>query len=79
MLARAAQIVESGVNLIVLLALSDSGRPGFHDEHAKALAAMGCPVFACTPDLFPDLMAAALKREDISGWAAAREIACVRA
>ncbi len=79
MLARAAEIVESGVNLIVLLALSDDGRPGFDEQHAKAFAAMGCPVFACTPDQFPDLMAAALKREDISTWAAAREIACVRA
>lgn len=78
MLARAAQIVESGVNLIVLLALSDSGRSGFDEEHAKAFAAMGCPVFACTPDQFPDLIAAALKREDISNWAAARDIACVR-
>jgi Mg-chelatase subunit ChlD len=79
MLERAAALVASGVNLIVLLALSDHGRPSYDANHAGKLAALGCPVFACTPDLFPDLMAAALRREDISAWAAAREIALVRA
>jgi hypothetical protein len=39
---------------------------------------MGCPVFACTPDQFPELMATALKRGDIWEWAAARDIALVR-
>jgi VWA domain containing CoxE-like protein len=79
MLARAAALVASGVNLIVLLALSDDGRPGYDANHAGKLAALGCPVFACTPGLFPDLMAAALRREDIAAWAAARDIALVRA
>ncbi len=79
MLARSASLVASGVNLIVLLALSDDGRPGYDTNHAGKLAALGCPVFACTPDLFPDLMAAALRREDIAGWASARDIALVRA
>jgi hypothetical protein len=79
MLARAAALVASGVNLIVLLALSDEGRPGYHDGHAGRLAALGCPVFACTPELFPDLMTAALQRHDIAAWAAARDIALVRA
>jgi Mg-chelatase subunit ChlD len=78
MLARAAALVASGVNLIVLLALSDDGRPGYDASHAGKLAALGCPVFACTPDLFPDLMAAALRRDDIADWAAARDIALVR-
>jgi hypothetical protein len=36
-------------------------------------------VFACTPDMFPDLMAAALRRDDIAAWAGARDIALVRA
>jgi len=79
MLARAAALVASGVNLVVLLALSDDGRPGYDANHAGKLAALGCPVFACTPDLFPDLMAAALRREDIATWAAARDIALIRA
>ena len=79
MLARAEALVAGGVNLIVLLALSDDGRPGYDANHAGKLAALGCPVFACTPDVFPDLMAAALRRDDIAAWAAGREIALVRA
>jgi hypothetical protein len=39
---------------------------------------MGAPAFACTPDLFPDLMAAAINRQDIGQWAAAREIVTAR-
>lgn len=78
MLARAAALKQSGVNLIVLLALSDQGHPGYHAEHAGLIAGFGCPVFACTPDQFPDLMAVALTRQDIHQWAAGQEIAYVR-
>jgi Mg-chelatase subunit ChlD len=79
MLERAAALVGAGVNLIVLLSLSDTGRPAANQELGAQMAALGCPVFACTPDLFPDLMAAALRRDDITAWAAARDIALVRA
>lgn len=79
MLERAAALVASGVNLIVLLALSDDGRPGFHADNARKFAALGCPVFACTPDQFPDLMAQALQRADLQTWAAGHEIAMIRA
>ena len=79
MLARAGELVRSGVNLIVLLALSDDGRPAFDQRHAQAFAALGCPVFACTPDQFPDLMATALTRQDTAAWAAANGISLVRA
>jgi Mg-chelatase subunit ChlD len=79
MLERAAALVGSGVNLIVLLALSDDGKPGYDTNHAQKFAALGCPVFACTPDQFPDLMAHALKRADLQEWAARRDIALVRA
>jgi Mg-chelatase subunit ChlD len=78
MLARTAALKQSGVNVIVLLALSDDGHPGYHAAHATAIAAMGCPVFGCTPDQFPELMAVALMRQDITQWAAAREIPLVR-
>ena len=79
MLERAAALVASGVNLIVLLALSDHGRPGYDTNHAQKFAGLGCPVFACTPDQFPDLMAHALRRADLAEWAASRDIALVRA
>jgi Mg-chelatase subunit ChlD len=78
MLERTAALVASGVNLIVLLALSDEGRPGYDTNHAQKLAALGCPVFACTPHQFPDLMAHALARRDLQEWAASRDIALVR-
>lgn len=78
MLARVAGLKHSGVNVIVLLALSDDGRPSYDARHAGAIAAMDCPVFACTPDQFPDLMATALTRQDIGQWASANGIELIR-
>jgi hypothetical protein len=46
---------------------------------SRLLAAPGVPVFACTPDWFPDLMAAALRRQDLHAWAAKEDIKLVRA
>ncbi|MNU33116.1 VWA domain containing CoxE-like protein [compost metagenome] len=79
MLRKVAALKQSGVNVIVLLALSDEGRPAYHAGNAAAIAAMGCPVFACTPDQFPDLMAAALSKADVSQWASSQEIETIRA
>jgi hypothetical protein len=74
MLKRLAEFVSSGVQVIALLALDDNGTPPFDQDNAAAMAKMGIPSFACTPDLFPELMAAAINRDDITQWAAAREI-----
>lgn len=79
LLKRAAALVGSGVQLICLLALSDQGTPAFNSALAGQLAAMDIPVFACTPDLFPELMAAALQRRDLNLWAAQQGIPTVRA
>ncbi|MEV0383786.1 VWA domain-containing protein [Nonomuraea sp. NPDC050643] len=68
MLRRVAAMKEAGVQVIVLLALSDEGAPFYDHENAAALAALGVPAFACTPDAFPDLMAAAIERRDIARW-----------
>ncbi|MEU7884090.1 VWA domain-containing protein [Microbispora bryophytorum] len=62
MLRRIATMTAAGVQVIVLLALSDEGMPQYDHDNAAALAAMGVPAFACTPDAFPDLMAAAIER-----------------
>lgn len=78
MLARIAGLKQSGVNVIVLLALSDDGHAAYDNAHAAAMAAMDCAVFACSPDRFPDLMATALVGQDIAQWAATNEIALVR-
>ena len=37
----------------MLLALSDEGAPDYDHDNAAALAALGVPAFACTPDAFP--------------------------
>lgn len=75
---RVARLVTIGVNVIVLLALTDTGRPSYDPALSGRVAALGVPVFACTPDQFPDLMATALRREDIHSWAAGLDIKLVR-
>jgi hypothetical protein len=78
-LKRMATIVSMGVQADALLALNDDGAPSYDHENAATLAAMGVPAFACTPDAFPDLMAAALGRRDLGEWAASRSIVTARA
>ncbi len=79
LLARTRALVASGVQVVCLLALNDQGTPLFDAANAAALAALGVPAFACTPDAFPDLMAAALRRRDLATWAAERGIQTARA
>ena len=74
MLKRAASLTASGVRMICLLALNDRGSSCFSQENATALAGLGVPSFACTPDKFPDLMAAAINRQDIGVWASRNDI-----
>ena len=66
MLRRVAEMTAAGVQVIVLLALSDEGAPAYDRSNAAALAGMGVPAFACTPDAFPGLMAAAIQRRPLS-------------
>jgi hypothetical protein len=70
LLRRVGALVAAGVQVVTLLALSDSGAPAYDHDNAAALAALGVPAFACTPELFPDLMAAAIRGEDLTQWAA---------
>lgn len=66
---RAGAIRASGVNLIALLALSDEGKPMVDEEMAARFSAFDIPSFACTPDQFPELMATAIKGQDVGEWA----------
>ena len=79
LLRQAAEMVESGVTMITLLALSDSGAPAYDRDLGAKLAALGVPSFACTPDQFPGLMAAAIRKEDVSLWAAKQDIGVIPA
>ncbi len=68
------RLIDAGVNLITLLALSDEGTPWFDKQMAASFTALGSPAFACTPDLFPDLMAAALARKALREFANSNQL-----
>jgi len=74
LLQRANELVQSGVQVITLLALSNEGAPFYDKALAAKLAGLGIPSFACTPDLFPGMMAAAIRKEDVNLWAAKQGI-----
>lgn len=61
MRARVARMVQSGVRVLCLLALSDEGAPVHDQQTAADLAALGATVMSCTPDRFPDVLADALE------------------
>ncbi|GAB3524837.1 vWA domain-containing protein [Emticicia fontis] len=71
---RVEELSASGVQVICLLALDDSGAPYFDTTNAKFLGNLGIPVFACTPDLFPEMMAAAISKQDLNQWAGDNEV-----
>jgi Mg-chelatase subunit ChlD len=60
-LARAERLVARGARLVVLLALGDDGAPAHDAAMAQALARLGAPALACTPEHLPALLARALE------------------
>ena len=75
MLGHIARIQADGVQVVVLLTLSDDGLPFYNHDVAASLGDMGVPAFGCTPDAFPDLIAAAIQGEDLGRWAEQRAAA----
>ena len=75
MLGHIARIQADGVRVVVLLTLSDDGLPFYNHDVAASLGDMGVPAFGCTPDAFPDLIAAAIQGEDLGRWAEQRAAA----
>lgn len=67
---RISSLAASGIQFITLLALNDDGAPCYDHSNTKFMASLGIPAFACTPDRFPDLMAAAINRQDLNQWIA---------
>ncbi|MDX1940914.1 MAG: VWA domain-containing protein [Saprospiraceae bacterium] len=74
MIQKITSIKSSGVQFISLLALNDEGTPSYSKSAAAHLAALGIPAFACTPALFPGLMAAAIHKNDLRDWSARHDI-----
>ena len=70
----AAELTAAGVQVVTLLALNDDGAPSYDHHNAQFFSNLGIPVFACTPDKFPDLMAAALSKQNIGMWAAKEDL-----
>ena len=71
---KAVELTAAGVQVVVLLALNDEGAPSYDHTNAQFFSDLGVPVFACTPDKFPDLMAAALSKQDLAQWAAKEDL-----
>ena len=69
MLRRARSLVESGVQLIALLLWPTPAPRRTTPRTRPPLLISASPTFACTPSFFPDLMAAAIRHEDITTWA----------
>ena len=74
LVGRMSGLVDAGAVVVALLALDDEGAPAFDHSLASDLAEVGVVSFACTPDAFPELMAAAIERRDLRQWAAERGI-----
>lgn len=66
LMRRISEMKEAGVRVIVLLAIADGGAPYYDERNAKHIASLGIPCFACAPERLPELLAAALKDEDLT-------------
>lgn len=65
LLRRLSQMYEEGVKVMILLALSDRGKPDYDEKLGKEISKLGIPCFACTPDRLPELVEAALKNHNL--------------
>ena len=63
---RIEDMVGSGVKVICLLALSDSGVPYYDERLATKLAKLGVPCFGCTPNKLPELLEGALRGYELT-------------
>jgi uncharacterized protein with von Willebrand factor type A (vWA) domain len=69
LLRQLEEFKDSGVTVLVLLALSDEGIPSYDERLARKIAGLGIPSFGCTPNKLPELIAGALKGEDLNALA----------
>lgn len=72
LIRRLRTLHRSGVTVLVLLALDDAGAPAHDHQIAGSLAQLGIPAFACTPDVFPDVLEVAINGGDLASWAQGR-------
>ncbi|MGV3773152.1 MAG: hypothetical protein ACO1QB_09645 [Verrucomicrobiales bacterium] len=48
--------------------MKDEAAPVFDHNHAAAFTSLNIPTFTCTPEIFPDLISAAIRRGDLKCW-----------
>ena len=65
---RIENLKESGVNVIILLAISDSGKPCFDSRLADKISSFDVPCFACPTERLPELLELALKKRSLQGF-----------
>lgn len=63
-------LIESRAKCLVLLKLSDEGRPSYNHELARDLTALGVHCFGCTPKLLLSIMERIMKNQDYSALVA---------
>lgn len=66
LIRRLSELKSSGVNIIVLLAISDSGKPCYDENLAQKVAEFDIPCFACPPEKLPELLERALKHQSLN-------------
>ncbi len=69
LLNRLEELKGSGVTVVVLLAISDSGKPVYDHQMAERIAAMDIPCFGCPPEKLPELLEHALKHRAMDSFA----------
>lgn len=62
MIATSTLLISKGMHMHCILAMDDSGQPEYHEVNGQKMADLGIPVFACAPELFPEVLADALNK-----------------
>lgn len=65
LLRRLEEMKESGVTVVCLLALTESGKPYYDANMAQKIAGLDIPCFACNPQMLPNLLERALRGQDL--------------
>lgn len=67
LVARVRTLCDSKVKVLVLLALSDAGKPSYDHQLAAQLTALGAYCFGCTPKLLVRVVEKIMKNQDPAG------------
>lgn len=65
LLRRLEEMKASGVTVVCLLALAQSGKPYYDAAMAQKVAGLEIPCFACNPQMLPELLGRALRGQDL--------------